>query len=158
GPVTFGPARIHVKKRAIERIVADQSSTEDAGRRYGTHPWNGSTPSSTIRMEDLIAMVIRYADGTILEGLLLSQDNQTLRAAVRGVNDAMVFHNEQGAWIAESEEPVEIKLEWQLGRRRVMPQRTDCVYSQELAERLVQLLRANQTLWRHPEAFSRPSL
>ncbi len=38
-------------------------------------------------------MMIRYADGTTLEGLLLSQGDGMLRAAVKGVNDAMVFHN-----------------------------------------------------------------
>jgi hypothetical protein len=89
-------------------------------------------------------MTIHYPNGKTVEGLLLSQAGGTLRVAARGVNDALVFHSVQGAWIAESREQVRIEPEWQ--RQQVRPDwnRPDCVYSQELAERLVRVLRANQ--------------
>jgi hypothetical protein len=88
-------------------------------------------------------MMIRYTNGTTREGLLLSQGDGTLRAVVRGVNDAMVFHRVSGNWVAETREPVQIELEWQRTRSSALPDRTDCVYSQEIAERLVRVVRAS---------------
>jgi len=89
-------------------------------------------------------MLIHYADGTKLEGLLLSQGRDVLRVAARGVNDALVFQRVRGSWMAESQEPVEIELEWQRGTARTASERTDCVYSQDLAERLLRVLRAHE--------------
>lgn len=89
-------------------------------------------------------MTIRYANGTTLEGLLLSQGDGKLRAAVKGVNDVMVFQSVSGAWIAESREPVQIELEWQRRRSRAVPVRADFIYGQEMAERLIRVVRAHE--------------
>ncbi len=88
-------------------------------------------------------MLIHYSNGTKLEGLLLSQGDGVLRVAAKGVNDALEFQRVSGGWVAESQEPVQIDLEWQRAAQRNMPERADCVYSQDLAERLLRLLRAN---------------
>jgi hypothetical protein len=89
-------------------------------------------------------MLIHYADGKKLEGLLLAQGKDILRVAARGINDALVFQRVSGSWVAESEEPVQIELEWQRGTAPAVPDRTDCVYSQDLAERLLRVLRAHE--------------
>lgn len=103
-------------------------------------------------------MMIRYANGTTQEGLLLSQRKGTLRAAVKGINDALVFRHVRGAWMAESREPVEIQLEWQRRPSRALPDRADCVYSQDWAQRLVRVLQASQpALTRRRAVLSRPS-
>jgi hypothetical protein len=89
-------------------------------------------------------MMIHYPNGKTVEGLLLSQTGGTLRVAARGANDALVFHSVSGAWVAESREQVRIEPEWQRQQVRPDRNRADGVYSQELAERLVRVLRANQ--------------
>ena len=110
------------------------------------NPWYEWTVCVTMKTEGRIRMLIHYSDGTKVEGLLLSQGRDVLRVAARGINDALVFQRVSGSWVAESQEPVQIELEWQRagGRARTAPERTDCVYSQDLAERLLRVLRAHE--------------
>jgi len=89
-------------------------------------------------------MIIHYPNGSKLEGLLLSQRQGMLRVAAKGVEDALIFHSVSGDWITESDEPVRIELEWQRRRKPAALDRGDCIYSQELAERLVRILRASE--------------
>ncbi|HTX39078.1 MAG TPA: hypothetical protein VME43_28840 [Bryobacteraceae bacterium] len=88
-------------------------------------------------------MLIHYPNGTKLEGLLLSQGDGVLRVAAKGVNDALVFQRVSGGWVAESQEPVRIELEWQRAAQRDGAERAECLYSQDLAERLLRLLRSH---------------
>jgi hypothetical protein len=90
-------------------------------------------------------MRIRYANGTTREGLLLSKGDGMLRVAVKGVNDALVLHSVSGAWMAESREPVQIELEWQRIPSRAVPDRTDCIFEQDMAERLIRVVQAHET-------------
>lgn len=95
-------------------------------------------------------MIIRYANGITLEGVLLSQSEGMLRVAVRGVDDAMVFHRVRGAWIAESCEQVQIELKWQCLPGLVVPDRSEVA-------RLVRALWAVAPAETEGEPYSMPA-
>jgi hypothetical protein len=51
-------------------------------------------------------MLIRYTDGTIRVGILLSLAGSTMRVAVRDEDDVAEFRLVSGRWISEDCEPV----------------------------------------------------
>ena len=85
-------------------------------------------------------MIIRYADGTAIEAVLLARDGNSIRVAPRGGDDVAEFREHNGTWVGEDCEPVSIEFEWQ--RRPAPPQVTeeDCICPRELASRLIHLL------------------
>ena len=85
-------------------------------------------------------MIITYANGQTIEGVLLSRNDRTMRVAMRGGDNAEEFANVNGAWISEKLEPVQVRYEWQRQTRRQLVSVTDCVCSKELAARLIQSL------------------
>jgi hypothetical protein len=87
-------------------------------------------------------MTINYPDGTILKALLLSRDNDTLRASVPGHDDVRTFILNDRIWISEDGEPVNIEFAWQRREQVSVPSEAECVCSKELAFRLISGLRA----------------
>jgi hypothetical protein len=47
-------------------------------------------------------MVIRYSDGSYVEGAIHRMDGATLRAAVGGIDDAVEYTLMQNKWISET--------------------------------------------------------
>jgi hypothetical protein len=87
-------------------------------------------------------MTITYFDGTVLESLLLSRGNNSLRAAVPGDDDARTFTLVNNAWISESGERVKIEVAWERRGQANIPMERECVCSKKLASCLVSMLLA----------------
>jgi len=84
-------------------------------------------------------MIVRYADGTALEAILLARTETTIRAAVRGRVDALVLRKVGNRW-TEDREPVQIEFAWQRSRPAEVIAEADCVCARALGERLIHLL------------------
>jgi len=85
-------------------------------------------------------MTINYPNGRIIEAVILTRSEKSIRAAVPGADDVVRFANVKGTWVTEELEPVEIRFEWQRRGKEPMAVEADCICSQELAARLVDLL------------------
>src|SRR5690349_1128390 len=85
-------------------------------------------------------MIIRYRNGSEVEGLLLSYRESSMRVALRGAHDACELRQMKGAWMTEDCEPVQVEFECE--QKRVTPTVTvnDCICPPELVERLLQML------------------
>jgi hypothetical protein len=81
-------------------------------------------------------MKIRYTTGTVCEALLLSRGKDTLRAAVAGSNDALIFTHTHGTWLSEEWEPVQIEFAWGRGNGNIASE-ADCICSKSLAYHLI---------------------
>jgi hypothetical protein len=87
-----------------------------------------------------VNMIIKFQDGTSVEGCLLSRGDNWLRVAVKNGDDVAVLASVDGAWISEDRGPVEVVFEWQRRSRLESISESDCVCSKELAARLIRLL------------------
>jgi hypothetical protein len=56
-------------------------------------------------------VMIKYEDGRVVEGIILSRKEETMRVAVQDANYAEEFTRVGGTWISENGEPVEIQFE-----------------------------------------------
>ena len=87
-------------------------------------------------------MTITYAEGTAVEAILLSHEENEIRAVVAGCDDVLAFHCIDGMWFSEESEPVVIEFAWQ--QRRASPATStseeDCICPKELAARLIWML------------------
>ena len=85
-------------------------------------------------------MTISYLDGTVLEAVVLSHEDDEIRAMAAGCDDLLAFTRIHGIWISEEIEPVTIEFAWQ--RRGAAPTTSedDCVCPKELAAQLIQTL------------------
>ena len=85
-------------------------------------------------------MTITYLNGTVFEAVVLSHEENAIRAIAPGCEDVLVFTRIQGTWISEELEPVAIEFAWQ--RRGTSPSTSedDCVCSKKLAARLIAML------------------
>ena len=85
-------------------------------------------------------MTITYPNGTVLEAIMLSHEENEIRAIAAGCGDVLAFTRIHGTWISEEIEPVAIEFAWQ--RRRTSPaiSENDCVCAKELAARLIAML------------------
>ena len=86
-------------------------------------------------------MIIRYADGTTLEAVILSRTDSRIRVAVKGSEDALEFTERGDTWVSEDCEPVQIVFAWQGKTRQEIVREADCLCSHELAARLIHRLR-----------------
>jgi len=84
-------------------------------------------------------MTLNYADGRVVEAVLLSRGNDTLRAAVQGEDDAQIFTLIRGAWVSEEDGPVRIQFAWEHCDQASVPE-DDCICSKKLASRLISKL------------------
>ena len=82
-------------------------------------------------------MTIKYTDGRTMEAVILSRDDNAIRAAVIGGDDAVLFTCVNGTWVSEDCEPVELQFEWQRQSPKAPVSVADCICPQELADRLI---------------------
>ena len=85
-------------------------------------------------------MTIRYANGQILEAVLLSRTETTLRVAIPGSEDSAEFTLIHGVWVSEDCEPAEVEFSWGRHARAAEVREADCVCPHELAARLIHML------------------
>ena len=99
-------------------------------------------------------MTITYLNGTVFEAVVLSHEENAIRAIAPGCEDVLVFTRIQGTWISEELEPAAIEFAWQ--RRGTSPSTSedDCVCSKKLAARLIQsLFRGCEPVVAEPETL-----
>jgi hypothetical protein len=89
-----------------------------------------------------MTMTIRYINGQILEAVLLSRTETTIRAAIRGSQDSLELNQIHGVWVAEDCEPVEVEFSWTRYGGAQEVTEADCVCSHDLAARLIHMLYA----------------
>ncbi len=87
-------------------------------------------------------MTIRYVNGQILEAVLLSRTESTIRVAIRGCQDSLELNQIHGVWVAEDCEPVEVEFSWTRYGAAQEVRESDCVCSHDLAARLIHMLYA----------------
>jgi hypothetical protein len=83
-------------------------------------------------------MKIRYADGTSIEAVVLSQQGPFIRSAVQGCDDAVEFTAVNGTFFSEEGEPVQMEFAWERHATANIPTPVDCMCSKELALALIQ--------------------
>ena len=84
-------------------------------------------------------MRITYPNGTVVEALLLSRGQETLRVVVPGDDDTRTYTRAGGAWRSDKGEPVHIELAWDRRGDAGVPE-AEFVCSKKLASRLMSLL------------------
>ena len=85
-------------------------------------------------------VTITYLDGTVLEAIVLSHEDDEIRAIAAGCGDVLAFTRIHGTWISEEIEPVAIEFAWQRRRKLPVTSEGDCVCAKELAARLIESL------------------
>jgi hypothetical protein len=84
-----------------------------------------------------IQMTITYADGTVVEALLLSFKEPELRLAVAGYDDVRVFKCIDGVWRTEDGQRVQVKYAWQNDRPAPAREESHFVCSAEVGRLLI---------------------
>jgi hypothetical protein len=82
-------------------------------------------------------MTITYADGTVVEALLLSFKEPVLRLAVAGDDDVRVFTHVDTAWRTEDGQKVQVKPSWLADRPMPVPEESHFICSEGVARQLI---------------------
>jgi hypothetical protein len=86
-------------------------------------------------------MTITYANGTVLTAIVLSRDEEKIRAIAPGCDDVLAFTRIRGAWVSEELEPVTIQFEYQSAAGAPAEySEDDYICPKELAASLIQTL------------------
>ena len=85
-------------------------------------------------------MIIKYANGKTIDGIILSCTDKIMRVALKGRDDVAEFASVSGVWVSEDCQPVQVQYEWQRQSRKQVVSEADCVCSKDLASRLIHLL------------------
>jgi hypothetical protein len=85
-------------------------------------------------------VTITYLDGTVLEAIVLSHEDDEIRAMAAGCDDVLAFTRIHGTWISEEIEPVAIEFAWQRLGRSPAASEDDCVCPKKLAAHLIRTL------------------
>jgi hypothetical protein len=85
-------------------------------------------------------MIIRYTDGQILEAVLLSRTETTMRVALQQHDDIVELTLVNGVWVSDECEPVQVDFAWARTEKALALQEADCLCSHELAAHLMHLL------------------
>ncbi len=81
-------------------------------------------------------MVIRFADGSEAEGILLVWDQDTMRVAVKDREDVLALNCVSGNWMTDDGSRVKIEFEWQRSFKEMLPSEADCICSKQMAAQL----------------------
>jgi hypothetical protein len=87
-----------------------------------------------------VVVTITYPNGTVLEAIVLSHEDNEVRAIAAGCDDVLAFTCIHGTWISEEIEPVAIEFAWQRRGTTPMTSEDDCVCPKALAARMIQSL------------------
>ena len=83
---------------------------------------------------------IRHSSGKTVEGIILTQRDQTIRVAVKGYADAVVLTCANGTWISDECEAVVIESGRQQYSHNENVSLSDCICPKELATQLIRRL------------------
>jgi hypothetical protein len=82
-------------------------------------------------------VTITYPNGTVLEAILLSHEEDEIRATSPDCDDVLIFTRIRSTWISEDLEPVAIAFAWQRRGASHVPAEDECVCPKGLAARLI---------------------
>ena len=85
-------------------------------------------------------MTITYADGSMVDAVLLSSEGAVVRAAVAGHDDVRIFQQVDGTWRAEDGQPVQLRYAWQKETPAPVPDESHFICSKELGRQLISSL------------------
>ena len=85
-------------------------------------------------------MTITYANGTILKAIVLSHEEDEIRAIASSCDDVLVFSRIHGTWISGEIEPVAIEFAWERRGTLSSTSEDDYVCPKNLASRLIAML------------------
>ena len=85
-------------------------------------------------------MTIKYPNGAVCEAIMLSHDQDEIRAVTAGSDDAQILRQVKGTWFSEEIEPVAIELEWHRPGRQTTSAVKDCICSKQFAACLIHRL------------------
>src|ERR1035438_8604113 len=80
-------------------------------------------------------VTITYPNGIILEAIVLSHEENEIRAIVASCDDVLAFTRIHGTWISEEIEPVAIEFAWQRRGISPTPSLAACICPKTLAAR-----------------------
>jgi hypothetical protein len=84
-------------------------------------------------------MTIKYANGTASIAMILSHEQDEIRAVICGSDDVQIFRRVKGTWFSEEIEPVAIEFEFHTPGRNT-PSLEECICSKKLAVDLLRRL------------------
>jgi hypothetical protein len=87
-------------------------------------------------------MTIKYPNGAVCKAIMLSHDQDEIRAVTAGSDDAQILRRVKSTWFSEEIEPVAIEFEWHRTGRQTTPAVKDCICSKQLATCLIHRLLA----------------
>ena len=85
-------------------------------------------------------MTITYPNGAVLHAIVLTREEQRIRAIAPGHDDVLAFTSIRGTWITEDLEPVTIESDWQRREPPTVPAPDECICPKDLAARLIRTL------------------
>jgi hypothetical protein len=85
-------------------------------------------------------MTIRYNNGRAVEAILLSRTQNAMRVAIKESDDTAELREINGTWVSEDCGPVQVEFAWMRNVERPVVTVENCVCSEELAGRLIQML------------------
>jgi hypothetical protein len=85
-------------------------------------------------------MTIRYSSGQVLEAVLLSRTDTTMRVALREHDDIVALTLINDVWVSDECEPVQVDFPWARHQAAREFREEDCICSHELAAHLIHLL------------------
>ena len=85
-------------------------------------------------------MKITYRNGETVEAVLLAREGDSLKVAIEGADDSVVFSNINGTWVSDDCEPARIEFAWDRRAGTTPVSEEDCICPPELASRLIHLL------------------
>jgi hypothetical protein len=85
-------------------------------------------------------MIIKYASGTVCKAIMLSHDQDEIRAVTAGSDNAQILRRVKGTWFSEEIEPVTIEFEWHRTGHQTTSAVKDYICSKQLAACLIHRL------------------
>ena len=85
-------------------------------------------------------MIIRFSDGQVVEAALLSRTERTIRAALRGSDDAVELTQINDVWVTDNCDPVQVEFAWDAPGPQGEVKEEDCICPPELAAELIRML------------------
>ena len=85
-------------------------------------------------------MTIKYANGTMIQAVVVQRDDQRLRVAANGSDDVAEFTCADGTWLSEDRQPVQIEFQWQKRGSKPKFSEKRFICSRKLASRLIRSL------------------
>jgi hypothetical protein len=103
-----------------------------------------------------VLVTITYLNGTVLEAIVLSREENEIRAIAADYDEVLALTRLHGTWISEDLEPVAVGFAWEYRPAAHSVSDSDCICSKELAAQLIQSLFCGSERSRTPSISPKP--